>query len=275
MRKAGTFLTMIMVLVLMVSKPAQATSALTGLSIGGASSIEGGKSETYTATASYSDGSSSKVTPSLWYVTPPTHASISTSGVVTTKTVSSQQTLTVYASYTEGGVTQSKTLSVSITPSSTGTNSTSNTSTNANSNNKCASGAYYQSSNGSLCLGMKKVMTPSGHSKLRGKASWSGFASSSASVTGSTFSFAWENYESDANAGTLYENNPAQGALFVLAYAFPNSSCSGGASFFAVIEAANAASINDLGSSINFTPLFGQICGTNITTLNTYTLTRQ
>lgn len=252
-----------------IAPASTAASSLTGLAISGPSTIEGGKSETYTATASYGNGASAKVAPSLWYVTPPTYAAISPSGALTTKAVTAQQTVTVYASYTEGGVTQTKTVTVAIAPSSA-----------SNSTSQCASGALYQAtlpdgSTGSVCLGMKKVMTPSGESKLRGTATWSGFAGTAESAAGSTFTFAWENYESDPDAGTLYENNPAQGALFVLAYAFPGGNCSGGASFFAVIEALGAVSLKDLGASLKFTPLFGQICGTAITTLNSYTLARQ
>ncbi len=126
-----------------------------------------------------------------------------------------------------------------------------------------------------MCLSMKKVTVPSGESKLRGTASWRGFATTADSADGATFTFAWENYESDPNAGTLYENNPAQGALFILAFAFPSNSCSGGASFFAVIETSKAASVKDLGASLSFTPLFGQICGSKITSLTQYTLTKQ
>jgi hypothetical protein len=252
------------------SSTANSTSAptLTAIAINGAGSIAGGKSETYTATATYSNGTTAKVTPSFWYVTPPTYASVSTSGAVTANAVTAQQTIIVYGRYTEGGVTQAGTMTVSITPSS------------ATSSLSCASGSLYKAelsngSTGSMCLSMKKVTAPSGESKLRGTASWSGFATSAGSATGSTFTFAWENYESDSAAGTLYENNPAQGALFVLAYAFPSGSCAGGASFYAVIETRSAVSLSDLGSSLSFTPLFGQICGTKITTLTQYTLTKQ
>jgi hypothetical protein len=126
-----------------------------------------------------------------------------------------------------------------------------------------------------LSITMKKVSTPSGMSKLRTTGSWGGFASTAANATGGIFTFAWENYESDATAGTLHENNPAQGALFILAYAFPSSNCNGGASFFAVVEMSKAVSLSNLGSSISVTPLFGQICGTNVTSLTQYVLTKQ
>ena len=115
MRKVGTVLAFTL-LCLMVSNPAS-SATLTGLAISGPSSIEGGKSASYTATTTYDSGSPVAITPSLWYVTPPTYASISTSGAVTTKAVTSQQTITVYASYTEGGVSKNNTVSVKINPS--------------------------------------------------------------------------------------------------------------------------------------------------------------
>ena len=159
-------------------------------------------------------------------------------------------------------------------------NSTGSTTTTTTTASSCTSGTSYKAtlsngSTGSLCLSIKKVSVPSGESKLRGTASWKGFAKTAESANGSTFSFAWENFESNSATGALYENNPAQGALFILAFAFPSSSCSGGASFFAVIEATNATSLTDLGSTIKITPLFGQICGTKITTLTQHTLNKQ
>ena len=126
-----------------------------------------------------------------------------------------------------------------------------------------------------LSITLKKVMTPSGMSKLRTTGTWGGFAPTAKNATGGIFTFAWENYESDATAGTLYENNPAQGALFILAYAFPGSNCNGGASFFAVVEMTKAVSLSNLGATLSMTPLFGQICGTNVTSLNQYVLTKQ
>jgi hypothetical protein len=96
---------------------ASSSATLSALTINGSSSIAGGSSTTYTLTATYSNGSTATVTPSLWYVTPTTYASISSSGALTTSSVSSQQSITVAATYTEGGVTLSKTLSVTITSS--------------------------------------------------------------------------------------------------------------------------------------------------------------
>ncbi len=94
------------------------TATLTGLTIQGAGSVKGGTSTTYTAQASYSNGTSKAVTPS-WSVTPTTYASINTGGVLTTKTVTSNQTVTVAAGYTENGVTKTASAGVTITTSGT------------------------------------------------------------------------------------------------------------------------------------------------------------
>ena len=82
-------------------KIADVPATLTGLSITGAASVNENSTATYTATASWDDGSTSTVTPS-WSVNPPAYASIS-AGVLTTTEVPSNQTATITASYTSGG----------------------------------------------------------------------------------------------------------------------------------------------------------------------------
>lgn len=68
----------------------------------------------YTATASWSDGTITPVVPT-WSVTPATFAGINSStGVMTTSSVSTNQTVTVSASFTIGGVTQNANLTVTI-----------------------------------------------------------------------------------------------------------------------------------------------------------------
>jgi hypothetical protein len=94
-----------------------ATAALTGLAIQGAASVGGGLNSTYSAQASYSNGSSKSVTAS-WSVTPTTYASIgAATGALTTQKVTANQTATVNASYAEGGVTKTASMSVTITAS--------------------------------------------------------------------------------------------------------------------------------------------------------------
>ncbi len=105
---------------LVVTVSGSSAATLTGLAISGTASLSGGSTATYTAKATYSDGTSKSVIPT-WSVTPTTYASISTSGVLTTKSVTSNQTVTVNASYTEGGVTKTASLSVTITTGNTAT----------------------------------------------------------------------------------------------------------------------------------------------------------
>jgi hypothetical protein len=86
---------------------------LSGISIGGASSVNEGATSTYTATATWSDGSTTAVTPT-WSLSSTSYASISGSGVLTAASVTSNQTVTVNASYTSGGVTKTAAKSVTV-----------------------------------------------------------------------------------------------------------------------------------------------------------------
>jgi len=85
---------------------------LTGLTINGLSSVNESSSATYSATASWSNGSTSTVTPT-WSENS-AYASISTSGVLTTTAVTANQTVTITASYTSGVVTKTATKTVTI-----------------------------------------------------------------------------------------------------------------------------------------------------------------
>ncbi len=97
-----------------VSPPPPPPVVLGGLSISGPASVPEGTAATYTAAASWSDGSTSPVTP-VWSVFPTTFANINAAGVVTTLSVPSDQPVTVSASYTFGGVTESAQQTVTIT----------------------------------------------------------------------------------------------------------------------------------------------------------------
>jgi len=92
---------------------------LSSLSISGPSSLNEGSSGTFSATASWSDGSTSSVTPS-WSENS-SYASISSGGVLSASSVSSNQTVTVTASYSSGGVTRTATRSVTIVDVPAGT----------------------------------------------------------------------------------------------------------------------------------------------------------
>ena len=85
---------------------------LTGIAVSGPSSVNEGGTGTYTATATWSDGTTTSVTPS-WSENS-TYATISTGGVLTTSAVTSNQAVTVTASYTSGGVTRTATRPVTV-----------------------------------------------------------------------------------------------------------------------------------------------------------------
>ncbi|MCK4788787.1 MAG: right-handed parallel beta-helix repeat-containing protein, partial [Desulfobacteraceae bacterium] len=90
------------------------TKTLSGLTFSGPTSINESSSGTYTAKATWSDGTSSTVTPT-WSVT--SNADISSDGVMTPHPGTAGQKVAVSASYTSGGVPKTASISVSITKS--------------------------------------------------------------------------------------------------------------------------------------------------------------
>jgi len=86
---------------------------LTGLSVSGPPSMSEYGSATYAATASWDDNTTSTVTP-VWSVNMQM-ASISTSGVLSCTGIDSDQTVTVTATYSSGGVTETATMDVTVT----------------------------------------------------------------------------------------------------------------------------------------------------------------
>ena len=98
--------------------PVVTSPTLSSIAISGATSVNEGAAATYTATATWSDNTTSAVAPA-WSVTT-AYATISSAGVLTAATVSANQTVTVSASYTSGSVTRtaSRTVTVVNVPSS-------------------------------------------------------------------------------------------------------------------------------------------------------------
>jgi len=88
------------------------TKTMSSISVSGASSVNEGATSAYSATASWSDGTTSSVTPT-WSLSS-VYASINSSGTLTAALVSASQTVTVNASYTSGGVTRTAAKSVTI-----------------------------------------------------------------------------------------------------------------------------------------------------------------
>jgi uncharacterized protein (UPF0333 family) len=87
---------------------------LTSISINGPSTVEENKTANYSTSASYKEGDAKEVEGN-WSVSPDTYASISTKGVLTTKSIPSDQNITITVEYSEGGVAQKATTSVVIT----------------------------------------------------------------------------------------------------------------------------------------------------------------
>lgn len=92
--------------------PPPPAAILTGLSISGPSSMNEYGTATYTATASWDDNTTSTVTPT-WDVNSQM-ASISTGGVLSCPPIDSDQMVTVTASFSSGGITETATKDVTI-----------------------------------------------------------------------------------------------------------------------------------------------------------------
>jgi hypothetical protein len=88
-------------------------ATLTGLSVNGPASVSEYGTGTYTATASWNDNSTTTVTPT-WSVNSQA-ASISTSGVLSCRQINNDQTATITATYSSGGITETATMDVSLT----------------------------------------------------------------------------------------------------------------------------------------------------------------
>ena len=91
-------------------------ATLSSIAISGVTSLTSGQSAQFTCEATYSDGSKKAVSPT-WSIARAgqAYATVSASGLVTAKTVSAQQTVTVQASYTEGGITKTATWGMYVT----------------------------------------------------------------------------------------------------------------------------------------------------------------
>ena len=74
---------------------------LTGLSISGPSTVNENSTAAYTATASWSNGSTSAVSPA-WSLSSTAYATVSSGGGLTTGAVSANQSVTLTASYRSG-----------------------------------------------------------------------------------------------------------------------------------------------------------------------------
>ncbi len=89
---------------------------LTSLSVSGPSSVASGGSATLGATALFSNGTSQAVTPS-WASSNTATATISAAGQITAGVVTTNTPVTFTASYTQGGVTRTATLTLTVNAS--------------------------------------------------------------------------------------------------------------------------------------------------------------
>ncbi|MDA3897685.1 MAG: BACON domain-containing carbohydrate-binding protein, partial [Desulfobacteraceae bacterium] len=85
---------------------------LTGLSITGPASVNENNSATYTATATWSDGSTTTVPPT--WSEDSGCSTINSAGILTTSEVTSDQEVTITASYTSGSITKNVTKSITV-----------------------------------------------------------------------------------------------------------------------------------------------------------------
>ncbi len=90
------------------------TLVLSSLSISGDDSVTENSSASYIATATFSDGSTQIVTDSSDWSEDSAYSSINSSGVLTTSEISIDETVTIQAGFTHGGVTQTATKVVTI-----------------------------------------------------------------------------------------------------------------------------------------------------------------
>jgi hypothetical protein len=94
--------------------PETPTITLSSLSITGDDSVNESSNADYTATAFFSDGSSQNVTSSAGWSENSAYATINSIGKLTTSSVPSDQSVTIQASYTYNGATETATKRVTI-----------------------------------------------------------------------------------------------------------------------------------------------------------------
>ncbi len=97
-----------------VSYQPPAAPTLSSLSISGDSSVNENSSASYTATAAFSDGSTQIVSGSAAWSDNSSYASINNSGVLTTMEVPADTAVTIQASYTIDGITETATIEVDV-----------------------------------------------------------------------------------------------------------------------------------------------------------------
>ncbi|MDA8402700.1 MAG: PKD domain-containing protein [Desulfobacteraceae bacterium] len=90
--------------------------SLTGLTISGPGSVVSNTNASYTATAAFSNGTTQNVTSVSVWSENSSYATIGSGGVLTASTVTSNQSVTVSATYSYNGTAKTATLAATITP---------------------------------------------------------------------------------------------------------------------------------------------------------------
>ena len=85
-----------------------------GIAISGSSSVTAGDTATYTCTATYNDNTTATVSPSWSITSGSSYASINSSGTLTANGTATQRSVTIQASYSYNGSTQTATKDVTI-----------------------------------------------------------------------------------------------------------------------------------------------------------------
>ncbi|OYT93923.1 MAG: hypothetical protein CFE43_00885 [Burkholderiales bacterium PBB3] len=92
------------------------TAALSGLRLAGVTKVQPGGKIRLTTTALYADGSTRSVAPTAYTLSNSALGSVNAKGELTVASTNQQNTVEVGASYTEGGISKSASLTIAITP---------------------------------------------------------------------------------------------------------------------------------------------------------------
>ena len=112
---------------------------------------------------------------------------------------------------------------------------------------------------------------PSGKSEIRIPGIWTYAKGTVSFNNGIIYSVSWTDYPKDAS--NLYENDIAHGASMAVLYALPSMFCSQGALINAIMELPASTNVSDLGLKISLTPVSGSVCGEQVSSMSTMSLT--
>lgn len=123
----------------------------------------------------------------------------------------------------------------------------------------------------SLMIAPRAYSASGGKSEIRVPGTWTYTKGSTSLTNGIIYPTSWSNYEKESS-GTLNDNDLSQGAMMAIFYAVPSEACTGGAIITAIMEMPKATGMSSLGAEITMTPMSGFLCGSQISSFDTYTL---